>query len=139
MNATERFNKLLDQSRQSPEFWTEKAIIEYTEEIVSQMEQQGISRTELARRLGKNPAFVTKLLRGNNNFTFETVVRIARALEMEFVPHMKPVGWQTRWMDFSPSKPVENTESLGIKKKAYAKEVPVPVTGEENETFALTA
>jgi len=139
MNAAERFNKLMDQSRQSPEFWMEKAIIEYTEEIVSQMAQQGISRTELARRLGKNPAFVTKLLRGNNNFTFDTVVRIARALEMEFVPHMKPVGWQTQWLDCSPSKPVEKAEPLGIKKKAYAKEVPVPVTGEENETFALTA
>jgi len=139
MNAAERFNKLLDQSKQSPVFWTEKAIIEYTEEIISQMATQEISRTELARRLGKNPAFVTKLLRGNNNFTFETVVRIARALEMEFVPHMKPVGWQTHWMDCSPAKPVEKAEPLGIKKKAYAKEVLVSITGEENETFALTA
>ena len=34
MNAAERFNKLLDRSKQSPEFWTEKAIIEYTEEII---------------------------------------------------------------------------------------------------------
>ena len=139
MNATERFNKLLDQSKESTEFWTEKAIIEYTEEIVSQMALQNISRTELARRLGKNPAFVTKLLRGNNNFTFDTVSRIARALELEFVPHMKPVGWQTRWMDCSPAKQVEPPVPLGIEKKAYAKEVLETVTGEENETFALTA
>ena len=139
MNATDRFNAFLERAKETDTYWTEKAIIEYTEEMVSQMAKQEVSRTELARRLGKNPAFVTKLLRGNNNFTFDTVVRIARALEMEFVPHMKPVGWQTRWLDCSPTKPVEKAEPLGIKKKAYAKEVPVPVTGEENETFALTA
>jgi len=137
MNAAERFNKLLDQSKQSPAFWTEKAIIEYTEEIVSQMAIQDISRTELARRLGKNPAFVTKLLRGNNNFTFDTVVRIARALEMEFVPHMKPVGWQSHIFDLSPSRQPK-AKPLAEIKQAYAAPEDIH-TGEEDAEIPLVA
>jgi len=139
MKAAERFNKLLEQSKQSPEFRTEKAILGLTEEILAQMERQDVSRTELARRLGKNPAFVTKLLRGDNNFTFDTVVRIARALEMEFVPHLVQDGWQTRWLDCSPAKTGEPAVPLGILKQEYAKEDGAPTTGAENETFALTA
>ena len=78
MNANDRFNAILERSKESNAYWVEKAIIECTEEMIARMKSGEISRSELARRMGKNPAFVTKLLRGNNNFTFETAVKIAR-------------------------------------------------------------
>lgn len=131
MKASERFYKLLESAKQSDAYWAEKAILEYTEEAVAQMELKNMSRSELAERLGgKKPAFVTKLLRGNNNFTFDTACRIARALDMEFVPHMKPQGWQTRWMDFSPQKESAPTTPFGAKKQEY--QLPVePKVGAE--------
>ncbi len=137
MNAMNRFDAFLERSKETDTYWTEKAIIEYTEEIISQMAIQDISRTELARRLGKNPAFVTKLLRGNNNFTFETVVRIARALGMEFVPHMKPVGWQSRVFDLSPTRQPQ-TKPLAEIKQEYAAPEDIH-TGEEDAEIPLVA
>jgi len=139
MNANDRFHAILERSRETNAYWVEKAIIECTEEMIARMEDGKISRSELARRLGKNPAFVTKLLRGDNNFTFETAVKIARALDMDFVPHLRPQGWNTRWLDFSPSKKQEPAVPLAIKKQDYAREATIEPTGAENETLALTA
>ncbi len=139
MKASERFEQLLENAKQSDEFWAEKAILEYTEELIAQMELKNMSRSELAERLGgKKPAFVTKLLRGNNNFTFDTACRLARALDMEFVPHMKPQGWRTRWMDFSPQKESAPAISFGAKKQEYQSPIE-PVAGEEYAAQSLAS
>jgi transcriptional regulator with XRE-family HTH domain len=139
MKASERFDKLLEASRQTAEFQAEKSILEYTEELIAQMELKKMSRSELAERLGrKNPAFVTKLLRGNNNFTFDTACRLASALDMEFVPHMKPQGWQTRWMDFSPRKETAPATPFGVKKQEYQSPVE-SVAGEEYAAQSLAS
>lgn len=139
MKAKDRFNEILERSRETNAYWIEKAIVECTEEMIARMEAGGVSRTELARRLGKNPAFITKLLRGDNNFTFETAVKIARALEMDFVPHLRPQGWETRWLDYSPTKNQESAVPLVLKKQDYTRETTIESTGVENETLALTA
>ncbi len=68
----------------STEAEIERAKIEFTEELLGQMEAQGISRSELARSLGVKPARVTALLRGSNNFTLETMVRICRAIGAKY-------------------------------------------------------
>ena len=49
------------------------------------MEKQGVSRADLARRLGTSPAYITKLLRGTYNPTLETVAKIAIALNARVV------------------------------------------------------
>jgi transcriptional regulator with XRE-family HTH domain len=76
----ERVNEALN----STDAEIERAKIEFTEELLAQMEAQGISRSELARCLGVKPARVTALLRGSNNFTLETMVRICRAIGAKY-------------------------------------------------------
>jgi len=66
------------------------AIVEFTENLVREMERQGITRVELARRLGATPAYVTKILRGKVNFTLATMVRLARAVDGEL--HLQLTG-----------------------------------------------
>jgi|SRR6185295_2666342 len=74
------FSELFQQAEQHEDYWVAGAIVEFTESLVQEMERQGITRTELARRLGATPAYVTKILRGKVNFTLATMVRLARAL-----------------------------------------------------------
>jgi len=47
------------------------------------MEENGITRAELARRLNVSKAFVTKLLNGNPNLTIKTMVSLARILDCD--------------------------------------------------------
>lgn len=47
------------------------------------MQEQGITRAELARRLGTSQAYITRVLSGNANFTLKTISKLAMALGME--------------------------------------------------------
>jgi len=70
----------------------ERLILEVTESIANVMEEHGISRAELAKRLGKSPAFVTKLLRGDNNFTLRTLSDVFFAMDYGARLTLGPVG-----------------------------------------------
>jgi transcriptional regulator with XRE-family HTH domain len=80
---TKAFPDLFRQAEQHDDFWVAGAILEFTEGVVREMERQGMTRTELAQRLGATPAYVTKILRGKVNFTLATMVRLARALDAD--------------------------------------------------------
>jgi transcriptional regulator with XRE-family HTH domain len=80
---TKSFPDLFAQAEEHADYWVAGAILEFTEGVVREMERQGVTRTELARRLGATPAYVTKILRGKANFTLETMVRLARALDAQ--------------------------------------------------------
>ena len=73
-----------------PEYLAECAIVEFTEELAKRMDELGLTRAELARRLDTTPAYITKILRGNANFTLKSMVRIASVLESEFKSQMQP-------------------------------------------------
>lgn len=68
----------------------ERILLEATESLSRLMEEQGIPKAELARRLGVSPAYVTKLLGGSNNFTLRTIARafyaLGRSLHIEHGP-----------------------------------------------------
>jgi len=81
--ATERFAALSREMEQSDTYQIEGAKVEIAEQIYLAMKQQDVSRAELARCLGKSRAYVTKVLQGSTNFTLESLVRIARALDCQ--------------------------------------------------------
>ena len=97
MKATS-FSELFDRTKTSDRYWVERSILDVTEEIVARMEQLGVSKSELANRLGKTPQFVTKLLHGSNNFTLETMVKVARQLNAEVRVHLQPEGTISEWI-----------------------------------------
>lgn len=93
------FADLFREAESHHDFWEEQAIITFTEDLCLAMERVGVSRAELARRLGTSQAYVTKILRGNANFTLRTMARIALALGLEFRTHLAPRGSRTHWLD----------------------------------------
>jgi transcriptional regulator with XRE-family HTH domain len=87
----------MEAARQTHEYRAEGASIEFTEKILAQMEAKGINRAALAKKIGANPAYITKILRGDTNFTLDTMVKIAHALDCEFRSHLQPDGAKTQW------------------------------------------
>jgi len=69
------FRNLAEEARGHDDYWTERAILEVTEEVARRMEELKISRAELASRLGTSPGYVTKILRGEANLTLATLAR----------------------------------------------------------------
>lgn len=86
------FAELYQTAEEQDAYWIAGCVQEITEEIFELMERGGITRSELARRLEASPAYVTKILRGNANFTLATMVRLARALGAELQVSLKPAA-----------------------------------------------
>ena len=95
------FNELFEGVEESLAYKTEAAVLEFTEELVTRMACQGVTRAALARKIGCSPAYVTKILRGSTNFTLETMVKIADVLGCKLRTHMQPDGTRTHWFDFA--------------------------------------
>jgi transcriptional regulator with XRE-family HTH domain len=96
LSVPESFERLYRDAEQNQEYWVAGAILEFTESLTRLMEQEGVSRAQLARRLGVSPAYVTKMLRGNANFTMRSMVKAARALQASFRPRLKRRGGKDR-------------------------------------------
>lgn len=96
------FSQLLSEAKKRDSYWVARAISTFTEEFHKLAEQGKISRAELARRLGTSPAYITKILRGNVNFTVETMVRLARAVGGRLHLHVGPQGREVMWLEASP-------------------------------------
>jgi transcriptional regulator with XRE-family HTH domain len=62
----------------------ERLILDATEAIVGLLEDQKVSRQELARRLGKSKGFVSQLLSGERNMTLRTLADLGYALGRSF-------------------------------------------------------
>ena len=75
-----RYEQLLERQKQTTEYWVEMAKDEVADEIFELMEQEGINKAELARRLGKSRAYITKVLQGGENLTIESMVKIGLVL-----------------------------------------------------------
>jgi transcriptional regulator with XRE-family HTH domain len=67
------------------------------EELLQLMDQQQISRSELAKLMGVGPSRITSMLSAANNYTMETLVRAGRALGAEYVSHFVPAGHQVHF------------------------------------------
>lgn len=75
------FTEKLDRFTDDPVFLIEEAILDFTEKLVAKMQEQKVSRSELAKRLDVSKSFITKLLNGNPNMTIKTMVTIAAMLD----------------------------------------------------------
>jgi plasmid maintenance system antidote protein VapI len=86
------------------------------EELLQLMEEQGISRSELAERMGVQPSRVTSMLTGSNNFTIETLVRAGRAVGAEIELHFVPAKAAEKKGSKSTSKVAEEPARYRAKK-----------------------
>lgn len=84
------FKKLFANIRETRAYKREKAKVAFTIELNALMEKRNIKRSELARLLDVTPAYITKILRGDSNFTIEKMVDLADVLDSEVVIHLDP-------------------------------------------------
>lgn len=88
------------------------------EELLTLMKDQGISRSELAERMGVQPSRVTSMLTGSNNFTIETLVRAGRAVGADIELHFVPAKAVGKKGSKSASKVAEESARYRAKKTA---------------------
>jgi transcriptional regulator with XRE-family HTH domain len=70
----------------------EHLLLDVTEMIIELMNVQGVTRSDLALRLGKTKGHVTQLLNGSRNLTLRTLSDIFVALDFRFLPAAMPLA-----------------------------------------------
>ena len=93
------FEKLFKEARKRDAYWVASVILDFTEELEKMMKAKGISRSDLARTVGVSPAYITKVLRGNINFTVDSMVRLTRAMGAMVHIHVAPETHEVCWFD----------------------------------------
>lgn len=82
-----------------------RLIFAVTEQMQTALDKAGISRSELARRLGKTPGFITQTFSGKN-LTLTTIADTCTALGFRLVPNLEPLGdAATRQRSSGPVEP----------------------------------
>lgn len=94
-----KYRDFLESVKTSPDYWHEGAVLEFTLDLQRRMEEQGVSRAELARRLGTSRAYITRLLGGDANFTLMTMVKLSMAVGGALHLHISDQKATTRWQD----------------------------------------
>src|SRR5712692_4629103 len=100
----EEIQAALKAARETHEYRAEGASIEFTDAMVTRMREAGVSRSELARMIKTTPAYISKILRGATNFSLDSMVKIANALNCELRVHLQPSGAKSRKLNVNSSR-----------------------------------
>jgi len=97
MNEKDRwYQELSERLDEDPKYWVESMRFDFVEEVERMMEERGVSRAELARRLDASPAYVTQMFKALFNPTLLTLAKIAMAfdarVELKLVSRDAPSG-----------------------------------------------
>jgi transcriptional regulator with XRE-family HTH domain len=85
MSSIDKYRERVRSIENTPEFLLEMVKLAFAEELCRLLEEQGVSRTQLAERLGTSRTYITRILRTDYNLTAETMVKVALALDARVV------------------------------------------------------
>lgn len=97
--ALKSFKTLLADAKQRDSYWVEKAKIDFSVALNRLFEKSSMSQKDLAEKLDTSPAYITKVFRGDANFTIETMTKLARAVDGQLHIHISPKHSKTQWFD----------------------------------------
>ena len=97
----QRYAKKRAAQLKNPVFVTRLTTTEINEELCRVMEAAGITRAELAEKMGVHRQFVTKMLNGNSNVTLLTLIKAVLAMDAELSFSIKPMKANTAQCDDS--------------------------------------
>ena len=80
MTEYNSFSDLWADLENDQEYLTEKNILKFTLQLHQFMEHRGISKKELAEQIGSSQAYITKVFKGNANFTIATMTKLVHAM-----------------------------------------------------------
>jgi transcriptional regulator with XRE-family HTH domain len=75
----------------------EGLILEVAEQVWAALERRGVSKQELAQRLGTGKSHVTQVLNGGRNMTLRTLSDIAEALNQRVHVQLRDVESEAQW------------------------------------------
>ena len=104
-SAEDEFQDLIDEFEDDPEYIAYGLVSKFVDDLCRVMDTRGVTRAELAGRLGVSPQYVTKFLDSTEKTSVCQLVRFAKALGVEVTLTVEPTATafhhtppcQTQW------------------------------------------
>ena len=103
-------------------YWIAVARMGFEEDFNRLFEEMGITRAELAERLGASPAYVSKILNGKTgNFQLETLTKLARAIDAILqIRLIKGEGEVVRVVDYETARALDDAGDASREREVLA-------------------
>lgn len=105
MKKSKEIQDFIEAAREQEIYWVEQAKIDFAITLDAQRKKQGLSLTDIAKKIGTSAAYISKVFRGDTNFTIETMVKLARAtggkLDIKVVDQATATNY---WIEKAPIK-----------------------------------
>lgn len=82
-------------------YWVEKLKLDLTKALSGQMKRKGLKKGDIAKKLDLSAPYMTKVMRGDENFTIETMVKLARAAGGQLHIHISDKDSDVSWIECS--------------------------------------
>ena len=73
------------------------------------MEQRKIRQKDLAEKMGCSPQYISKILKGSENLTLETISKLEDCLDLDLVKSGSP----QEWMNYMVKRVLLRTQNIG--------------------------
>jgi len=105
--VSERDNSVLEQIkwRQDNRAWLNRSQA-VAFRVLRALRNQKLSQKDLAGKLNVSPQQVNKWVKGNENFTFDTIARLETALNIELI---SIIGFETKGESIIPPKEISKS------------------------------
>lgn len=121
MNEHTQWHQWADAFTATPEYVAENIKIDFALSLERRMDHLGLSRADLARKLGTSQAAITNTLRGDANLSIDRMARLAHALDASIHLHLAPNAAKVRWFEVHDAIPTVPKEQLSTA-QAWAKQ-----------------
>ena len=90
---------LIESSKEKDSYWVERAKFDFAMDLVGLLHKSGLSNSDFAERINVKAPYVSKVLRGDENLTIQTMVKLVRALKGKLNIHVSEENYHVRWFD----------------------------------------
>ena len=97
----QNFKELLKVAKENWQFKAEEQKLNLALAFNQYMKRLGWNNADLARELGSSRAYITKIMRGDQNLTIDKITEIADALGADAHFHLSEKGAKGQWLEFA--------------------------------------
>jgi transcriptional regulator with XRE-family HTH domain len=101
MKMNKALRAMLETAQQSDSYWVEQAKLDFALALEQRRRAANMTGADIAEKIGTSAAYISKVFRGDSNYTIETMVKLARAtggqLDIRLLDeHAAPILWNNK-------------------------------------------
>jgi len=99
--------KTPETSNKKNDYWFETAKRDFSAELNRLFKDSGMTRVDLANKIDSSPAYITKVFRGNINFTLRSMIKLVGALGGELHIKITPKKSKTHFVEVDETTDID--------------------------------